>query len=438
MNIEKNNKSTIRAWTMYDWANSVYNLSICSAIFPTFYENNTKTVSMEFLGMPIKNTVLYTLTLSAAFLIISFIVPLLSGLADYSGKRKSFMRFFVILGSIGCSALFWFEGTNYIFGMACFFLATIGWAGSLVFYNSYLPEIATEDKFDQVSARGFTMGYIGSVLMLIINLLMIIFHDKLGFENKKIAAQTSFLLVGLWWILWSLWPLLKLPNTTGKIASKNSAKNPEKKGSLILNGYREIFSVWQKVKRMGSLKMYLLAFAFITMGVQTVMYVAALFGKNELQLEDSVMLPAILCIQLIGVAGAYFFAWLADQKGNKYSLSVTLIVWIGICIGAYFMQKQNSTQFIILACVVGTVMGGVQALCRATFAKLIPGDKDNTSFFSFYEVTEKVSIVIGTAIFAGIDSILNMRESILSLIVFFALGFAILALVKSPRLAKLK
>ena len=428
--MEKNNKSVLTAWTMYDWANSVYSLSISSAIFPTFYESFTPK-HIEFMGYDFKNTALYSYCLSFAFLINVLLVPLLSGISDASGAKKPFMRFFVILGSIGCSSLYFFNGSNYMYGLICFMVATLGWAGSLVFYNAFLPEIATPDRFDRLSARGFTMGYIGSVLMLVFNLLLLIKHDWFGLPSPKesvLPFQIGFLTVGIWWFAWSFWPLIKLP---GKLASKAQTS--------IWSGYHEIRKVYQEVKTMKAVKIFLAAFFVYTMGVQTVIYVAALFGKNVLLLKSEEMLTTILLIQLIGIAGAYFFAFVADRMGNKPAILISLVIWTVACSLAYLLEPQKPNQFFALACLIGTVMGGIQSLSRATYAKLIPGDRDNTSYFSFFEVTEKLAIVLGTFAWAAIDNITgNMRNSILMLMVFFICGIGILYFLPTDKLKSAK
>lgn len=416
-------------WAMYDWANSVYSLSIASAIFPAFYEEKAPKM-VEFMGYQLKNTALYTYFLSAAFLFIALMVPLLSGIADSKGVRKPYMIFFVLLGSLGCSSLFGFNGTNYIFGLTCFAIGTIGWAGSLVFYNSYLPEITTKDRFDRLSARGYTMGYIGSVTLLILNLLFIMKHEWFGFPSPKestLAVRAGFLTVGIWWLVWSIWPFMTLP---GKQAGFKA-----RAGSNIWQGYQEIKRVFRQAMKMKALKIFLVAFFIYTMGVQTIIYVAALFGKDVLHLESRDMLITILLIQLIGIAGAYFFAWVADKAGNKISLGITLLIWALVCILAFQVQPGKPMQFFALACLVGTVMGGIQSLSRATYAKLIPGNEDNTSFFSFYEVAEKLAIVLGTFSFAIIDDITgDMRNSILVLMLFFITGFGVLAMVPGEKL----
>ena len=425
--VEKNNPTTLTAWTMYDWANSAYSLSITSAMFPVFYGLYTPE-TLHFMGSEYKNTALFAFFLSAAFLLNALFVPFLSGLSDARGNKKSFMRFFMILGSFSCSALFFFDGTNYLFGLTAFMIATLGFAGSLVFYNAYLPEIATSDRFDKLSARGFTMGYIGSVILLILNILFLQKSHWFGM-NPPTATETlpfrlGFLTVGIWWFLWSLWPLYKLPG--GTVA---------KPGVSIWKGYEELRGVFKNLKQMKAAKVFLASFFVYTMGVQTVLYVATLFGQNELKLESADMIKTILLIQIIGVAGAYFFAWLARKKGNKISIILALCIWTIGCYLAYFIEEKQPNQFFGLACLVGTVMGGIQSISRATYAKLIPGDTDNASYFSFYEVAEKVAIVLGTFAWGFVDQLTgSMRNGIVLLMVFFIVGIVIMLFLKSDKL----
>ena len=416
---------------MYDWANSVYSLSISSAIFPIFYEKFTPKTTTLF-GGEVASSVLYEYSLSISFLLVALLAPILSGIADASGQKKAFMKFFVAIGSLSCSAMYFFYGTNLFFGLSCFMLATVGFAGSLVFYNSYLPDIASPDKFDRLSARGFTLGYIGSVTLLILNLLFLQKSEWFGMDAPSLEPRytlpfrVGFLTVGVWWASWSLWPLMKLP----KVPKTSSIK-----ANMLGKGYKELRKVYQQVKQMKTLKLFLSSFFVYTMGVQTVIYVAAIYGSKQLKLESGDLLKTILLIQLIGIAGAYFFAYLAKKQGNRKALIVSLIIWAIACVIAYFVQAGKPNQFFGLACVVGIVMGGVQSLSRSTYAKLIPGDVDNTSFFSFYEVSEKLAIVLGTLSFGLIEHFTgSMRNSILVLMSYFIVGIILMLFVKSPKL----
>lgn len=422
-----NDKKVIRAWSMYDWANSVYSLVIISSIFPVYYESVTSTGDgdmVSFFGFDIINTVLYSYALSFSFLVVAAILPLLTGIADYSGKRLLFMKVFVYLGSISCMGLYFFEGSNIEYGISLAVLASISFAGSLVFYNSYLPQIASVDKIDAVSAKGFAYGYVGSVILLVINLVMIQKPEFFGLQADSTPARLSFVMVGVWWLGFSQITFRNMPSDV--IHGKT-------KPNMLLNGYKEILKVWQLLKKLPTTRKYLLAFFFYNTGVQTVMYMAAQFGSKVLKLEGGELILTILIINVVAVAGSYLFAKLSLFKGNKFSLSTMLIIWVFICVGAFLVTTK--TQFFILAFVVGMVMGGIQALSRATYSKLIPEDTtDFSSFFSFYDVTFNVSIVVGTFAYGYIEYLTgSMRNSSLALGLFFIVGLSILLRLKLPK-----
>ncbi|MFH1005323.1 MAG: MFS transporter [Bacteroidota bacterium] len=416
----KNNRKIITAWTFYDWANSVYPLVITSTIFPIYYASVTKTETTDnvhFLGIDFINITLYTFSLAFAYLIVAVIVPLLSGIADYSGNKKYFMQFFCYLGSISCSAMYFFTGLeNLWIGIFTIILACIGYSGSIVFYNAYLPEIAEPKHHDKVSARGFAMGYIGSATLLILNLVIIMKHELLGIKNVEDAIRISFLTVGAWWILFAQIPFYYLPN---------NIYNKKPKGNYLFNGYKEIVNVWQELKKNKQLAKFLSAFFVYNMGVQTVMLVATLFGSKELKLESSQLIIVILAIQFVAIIGAYLFSFLSGKRGNIFTLKSAVIIWIVICIAAYFVQ--SASHFYILAVIVGFVMGGIQSLSRSTYSKMLPETEDHTSYFSFYDVTEKICIVCGMGVFGLIGQVSeSMRNPILALILFFVVGFVLL------------
>jgi UMF1 family MFS transporter len=451
---EKNNKRITNAWCMYDWANSVYPLTITSAIFPIYWNSQTKE-GVEFFGMHLSNTVLYSYCLSFAFLVIALINPILSGIADIAGNKKTFMKIFVIIGCMSCFFMSFFDQEHVWIGMITFIFGTIGFAGSLVFYNAFLPEIATEEKFDSLSAKGFSLGYIGGVILLIFNLALILFPEIIFDVNGKTlkliangsepelalseaknfysgpASRLAFVTVGIWWYLFSLIPFRYLPNR--KV--KNSAVS-------FTKGYKELVKVYHEVKKNRAIKRYLGAFFFYSMGVQTVMYVAAIFGDKELKLPAQNLIITILIIQLISDAGAYSFSFLSKKIGNINALLLAVLIWIGVCVGAYFVKSVDS--FYILAVVVGSIMGGIQSLSRSTYAKLIPtGTLDNASYFSFYEFTEKVAIVLGTFSFGFIEFAIykmtgetSMRYSVLSLMAFFIVGALLLNGIRKLSLIK--
>lgn len=421
-----NDKKTIRAWCVFDWANSVYSLVITSTIFPIYY-NSVTTVNgsdvINFFGFELVNSVLYSYALSFSFLIIAASLPLLTGIADASGKKKSFMKLFTYVGGLACMALFFFDGPNIEFGIISAVIASISFSGSLVFYNSYLPEIASFDQYDKVSARGFSYGYVGSVLLLIINLAMIKQPEWFGIASTAFATKFSFLLVGVWWIGFAQYTFYYLPG--------NPIKKKPIKGYLF-NGYKEINKVWHSLRELPNLKRFLLAFFFYNTGVQTVIYLAALFADKELKMEGGELILTVLIIQIVAIIGAYSFAKLSDYRGNKFSLITMVIIWVLICIAASVVTVKY--EFYVLAGVVGSVMGGIQALSRATYSKLLPANTtDNASYFSFYDVTYNISIVVGTFTYGLIESITgSMRNSILALGVFFFIGLGILAYIKIP------
>lgn len=427
-----NNTRVVRSWYMYDWANSVYSLVITSAIFPVYYKAvavNNGSDLVSFLGITVQNSVLYSYALSFSFLLVAAMLPLLSGMADYTGKKKSYMKFFVWLGSLSCMGLYFFDSVDTLeWGIFCSIMASIGYSGSLVFYDAFLPEIVSEDRYDATSARGYSMGYYGSVIMMVACLVMIMNYEAFGFSGEGAATRFSFLLVGLWWIGFSFIPFRILPETLR--VQDSSFKNTWHKG------YQEVVKVWRSLEHLPDLKRYLLAFFFYNSGVQTVMYLAALFGTDVLKLESSKLIMTILLIQLVASVGAGLFARLSAQRGNRFSLMVMIGIWIGVCVAAYLTTTEY--QFYGLAVVVGMIMGGIQALSRATYSKLIPENTvDNTSYFSFYDVTYNLSIVVGTFSFGFINQITgDMRNSALGLAVFFVLGMIVLMTIKAKDITK--
>jgi UMF1 family MFS transporter len=425
MMLEKNNKKLINAWASFDWANSVYNLIITTAIFPIYFLGTTEAFfgseSIVFFGMKVSNSVLYSYAISFSFLIIVFIFPVLSGIADYSGRKKFLMKSFTYLGSFACMGLYFFTGENVEYGIICVILGSVGFAGSLVFYNSFLPEVASVDKMDAVSAKGFSMGYIGSVILLIVNLVLFQNYESFGFESGLLATRFGFILVGVWWLGFAQ---IAFHYLNDKKETKSISKE------ILAKGFEQIKDVMIAVKTIETMSFYLLSFFIFSMGVQTVMLLAPLFANKVIGMESEEMILVVLIIQIIAIGGSYFFAWLSKLKGNGTSITVSLVIWTCVCITGCFLE--NKIPFYIMAVFLGFVMGGIQSISRSTYSKLIPKEtQDYASYFSFYDITEKLGIVIGTFFYGLIDQLTgSMRLSMLFMTFFFVIGIIILRKAK--------
>jgi UMF1 family MFS transporter len=428
--LPKGSKKLLNAWAFYDWANSVYSLVISSAIFPIYFaalfaDNN----QIQFLGYSVKNTAMISFVTATAFVFVAFMSPFLSGIADYIGNKKRFMKFFVYLGSISCVGLYWFDLDSIFIGFGFYFLALIGLWSSLVFYNSYLPDIAYPEQQGSASARGFSMGYIGSVLLLLVNLAMVMNPSMFGIPGEGGAASMqamkySFVMVGIWWAVFSQIPFYYLPKGThDRKVSK----------AILWNGFKELRQVWYQLQNLSNLKRFLPAFFMYSTALQTVMLIAAYFGEEEIAWANNDektigLIVSILLIQLVAVVGAQLTAYTANRIGDIQTLIIINMIWAGLCVYAYYVTTP--VQFYIAAGSVGMVMGGMQALSRATYSKMLPETEDTTSFFSFYDVTEKIGIIIGMSLFGIIDQITgSMRNSILFFLILFIAGGLLLTQV---------
>lgn len=429
--MKKNDSRTINAWASYDWANSVYNLIVTTAIFPVYYTATTEAAfggeMVEFFGITIKNTVLYTYAISFSFLLIVLVSPILSGIADYTGRKKRFMQFFVYMGALSCMSLYLFEGSNIEYGISCAVLASFSFAGSLVFYNGFLPEVATQDRMDDVSAKGFAAGYVGSVILLVINLVIITYPTSFGFADVTAATKFGFILVGFWWLGFSQIAFYYLKDFPTGVAISSE---------IMGKGIHEIKKVYQAVRQEATTKWFLGAFFIFSMGVQTVILLAPLFANSQIEMGATEMIIVILIIQLVAVAGAYTFSFLSNKKGNGFAISAALVLWASICLVSYFVTSK--TTFFGLAGILGFVMGGIQTISRSTYSKLIPKDsKDTASYFSFYDITEKLAIVIGTFSYGYIEQVTNnSRYSLMFMAVFFLLGLIMLQKAKLDEVVK--
>lgn len=433
----KGSKRLLNAWAFYDWANSVYSLTVVSAVFPLYLGAIFRLEGVEevtVFGGSIARTPLISYVTAAAFVVIALITPLLSGIADYLGNRKVFMKFFCYLGGVSCMGLYTFTLENLYVGLAFYFLGVIGFWVSYAMNNSYLPDIAYPEQQDRVSARGFSLGYIGSVILLLLNLAMVLQPDLFGISGTDAepaeirAMKYSFVSVGIWWIAFSQYTFYYLPKGNRREGARTH---------IIFNGFRELKGVWHQLKDTPALKRYLGAFFVYSMAVQTVMLIAAYFGESEITWgSDSErttgLIVSILVIQLVAVVGATLTARASRAYGNIRTLVWVNLLWVLICIYAFFVRQPM--EFYIAAACVGMVMGGIQALSRSTYSKMLPPTQDTTSFFSFFDVAEKIGIVIGMSIFALVSQLNNsMRPAALMLGIFFLLGIFLLLRVRDKK-----
>ena len=426
--LPKGSKKLIGAWTLYDWANSVYSLVISTAIFPIYYSEYifANSDSILLFNMDINKDTVISLVSATSFMIVAFLSPLLSGIADYLGNKKTFMKFFVFMGSFSCIGLYWFELETIQLGLTLYMLALVGLWGSLVFYNSYLTDITYPEQTNIVSAKGFTMGYIGSVILLIINLIMITYYEQFNLSSEVQAMKYSFVLVGLWWLLFSQYSFYHLPR------GNKGVKLPK---NIIWNGFRELKGVYKIIRSSKKFTRFLTAFFVFSFSLQTIIFIAAYFGVNEIEWSSSSeqtagLIISVMLIQIIAIVGAVLFTKAAEKFGNILVLTIAIASWSIICGYAYFITTP--IQFYLIAGFVGFLMGGTQTIARATYSLFIPESKDTTSFFSFYDVTEKIGIVIGMVLYGLLAQITgNIRFSVLIFMFFFLLG-AIL-LVRVPK-----
>lgn len=415
-------KKVQKAWTMYDWANSVYSLVITTTIFPIFYNalttvkddaGNILEDTVTFWGMEFVNTQLYSYVLATSFVLVIILSPLLSGMADYAGKKLTFMKVFCYAGAAGCISMFWFNPDRLEWSMASLFLANIGFWGSLGFYNAYLPEIAPPEEHDKLGARGYVMGYIGSVLLLLVCLAII-----LGVGNH--LTKWAFVLVGVWWVSWAQPAFRKLP-------SNPYGHRPA--GNLLTQGFKELRQVAKDLNGQLHLTRYLASFFIMSMAIQTIMLMATSFGIKEVQLTSSELIVATLLVQVVAIPGAFFVAWLSGRFGNIRALACCIMAWCAVCVYAYWFATSKE-GFYVAAAVIGFMMGGTQSLNRSTYSKLLPETEDHASYFSFYEVLEKGGLVIGMFGWGYIEGITgSMRNSILALVGLFAIAFVVLRFV---------
>jgi len=428
--LQKGNKKLINAWAFYDWANSVYSLVISTAVFPIYYSSLTASFSniegkINFLGTQWNPTTLYDYTLAFSFLIVAFISPILSGIADYTGNKLKFLKGFCLLGSLSVMSLFFFKGEETLWvGILFTILASIGFWGSIVFYNAYLPEVAHPEQQDDVSAKGFIFGYAGSILLLLLSLIMINKPELFGLSGAGFASRLTFLIVGIWWFGFAQITYAKLPNN---VYNKKPAKD------FIWKGLHELKVVGSELKQHPELKFFLTSFFMYSVGVQTIILMAGIFGSRELGLPTTDLIAVILLVQIVAIFGAFLFSRVSDKIGNISTLKITIAIWTIVCFVAFLLDKEQEYvhfYFYGLGALIGLVMGAIQSLSRSTYSKLLPETQDHATYFSFFDVTEKIAIVFGMIVFGLLNSLTgSMQYSVLFLAVFFLISFVLLNFV---------
>ncbi|MEZ4797304.1 MAG: MFS transporter [Flavobacteriaceae bacterium] len=434
--LEKGNKKLLNAWAFYDWANSVYSLVISTAVFPIYYSSMTASFAniegdITFLGTQWNPTTLYDYTLSFSFLIVAFISPILSGIADYTGNKLKFLKFFCLLGSLSVMSLFFFKDQSTLWVALLFTVtASVGFWGSIVFYNAYLPEIAYPEQQDSVSAKGFIYGYSGSVLLMILSMVLI--QTKVfGFLDEAYGSRITFVLVGLWWLGFAQITYRRLPNNVYN-------HKPEK--DYIWKGFFELKKVAKELNDYRELKRFLVSFFFFSVGVQTIVLMAGIFGSEELGLPTTNLIMTIMLVQIVAILGAYIFSRISNKYGNLKALKITLMIWGLVCFIAFTLDKSQSNidmYFYALGAILGLVLGATQSLSRSTYSKLLPETEDHATYFSFYDVTEKIAIVLGMFVFGLLISITNsMQWSVLFLAIFFLVALIVLFTIKGNEYVK--
>lgn len=419
--LELKHKRDIRAWTMYDWANSAFATTIMAAVFPVFYAS---------LGAAGETGAIMTsrwgFTTAIAALIAAVISPLLGAVADFSGSKKKFLTIFMLLGAVSTALLFLpNQPGDWLLASFIFIFANIGFAGSLVYYDALLPHVARADEIDQVSSRGYMMGYIGGGVLLAVNLVMIMVLPSIfPALSTGLMTRLSFLTVALWWFGFSLPLLFRVKEPTRKIELGEEGMNAIKASITRLK------NTFKDLKKYRDLSLGLLAFWVYANGIGTIITMATIYGK-ELNFSDITLIGTLLMVQILAAPFALLFGWLAKRIGTKKAIYLSLTIYSLIAIVGYFMYHE--WQFWALGAAVATVQGGSQALSRSMIGRMMPKSK-SAEFYGFFSVFEKFASILGPAIFAVVSRIMNeSRLSIASLIVFFLLGIFILTKVNLER-----
>ncbi len=432
----KNDKRTIFGWCMYDWANSAYSTTVAAALLPNYFAR----VIVPERGVQIGNTLLSATSLwgymiSAAALFVFLFAPILGAISDFSSAKKKFLISFAYTGSLFAILLYFCRSGDVGRTVILFIISQIGYVGANVFYDSFLPQIASEDKMDWVSSKGFSLGYIGGGLQFAIALALVAGHRAIGI-SQELAARIGIAMAGLWWAGFTIFTLKYLREAEAVQKIPEAYKSKPKCVAYALIGFKRTFATMRKVRRFRHLLLFLIAFMIYNDGIQTVINMATIYGTEELELSVTVLMVTLLIIQVVAAGGALLFGRLAGKIGAKRAVMLSLVLWCGVVTYAYFLR--TAAEYFVLGVVVGIVLGGSQALRRSLYASMVP-EEASAEFYGFYSVFNKFSAIWGPFVFALIRQITGTaRLSIISLMVFFVVGLILLAFVDEEKAAKAK
>ncbi len=409
---EAQHKRAIRSWVMYDWANSAFATTVMAAVLPIYYAN------VAGANLPGNTaTVYWAYTSSISLLVAAILGPILGAIADFSGMKKRFLTIFMFIGVAGTALLYFVRTGDWLMASIFFVIGELGFAGSLVFYDSLLPHVARPDEIDQVSTRGYAIGYLGGGLLLAINLAMIMLAPE---SMTGLMTRLSFLSVALWWFVFSIPVIRNVPEPARRVKQNEVGGNP------VLVSFRRLGATFRDIRRYRQLFIFLVAFWFYNDGIGTIIKMATIYG-NEIGIGQTTLIGTLLMVQFVGVPFAFFFGWLAKRIGTKTSIYISLLVYTAIAVMGYFLSQE--WQFWALGIAVATVQGGSQALSRSLFGRLAPRSK-SAEFFGFFSVSEKFAGIVGPFVFGLVGQIMgNSRLAIVSLVIFFIIGAFLLTRV---------
>ncbi len=416
---------------MYDWANSAYITTVGVALLPIYFaEGIVGKDGVTLFGATVSATALWGFMLGFAALVVFLFAPVLGAIADFSSAKKKFLIGFAYFGSLFATLLFFCEPGYVWLAVVLYICTQVCFIGGNVFYDAFLPHLASEDKLDSVSAKGFAFGYVGGSLQYGIALALVVMHKTFGIE-QSMAVRIAMAMAGLWWAGWTLLTVKHLKETKTKQELPEKHQNQTKFFAYLSLGISQTFATVKKVGHFKHLALFVVAYMIYNDGIHTVTSMATIYGKEELGLGTPHLMVTLLLVQVVAIGGALIFSLIANRIGARRSVMVSLVLWSGVVIYGYFIQ--TATEFFILGMVVGIVLGGTQALSRSFYGAMIP-EQASAEFYGFYSVFSKFSAIWGPATFGVIKQITgSARLAIISLMVFFIVGLILLAFVNEEK-----